>query len=267
MTQGYLIQAVNTDEVDYVCCARVLAHSIRATEDTRPITLLTNHSNYERLDVFDSVILLDSDVVNSQTCGSYSDDWQVYHKSPYDETFKLEADILVTRSLDSWWTLCHDRNIHIATGCRDYKQNISKSRDYRHTNDKNLLPDCYNGITYFKKCQLSETFYSIVRTIFANWTEINNELKHSSILEYGDTDTVYAIAATCIGIEQCTLPNNIIQFVHMKQRINNTLNVDWTQELIWEYFKSDFRIHTRSQLYPVHYYIKSLAKKLEQYYV
>jgi hypothetical protein len=77
---------------------------------------------------------------------------------------------------------------------------------------------------------------------------------------------VYAIAAEIIGRDLCTLDNDIVQWVHMKQRINNLVTEDWTQELTWELVDSDFRINTLSQLYPVHYHIKTLASKLESIY-
>ena len=251
MTQGYIIQATNTDTVDYLACARVLSKSLRSVGDTRPITILSTVPN---------------DSVSSLTHGPYADDWQVYEQSPYDETFKLEADMIVTRSLDSWWNSLKDRDLHIASGCRNYLQQISTSRYYRQVNDANLLPDLYNGITYFKRSDTAKQFFQTVRQIFADWTEINNSLKQPSLLEYGDTDTVYAIAAQIIGIEKCTIPDSPIQFVHMKQKINKTMVEDWTREMVWELIDTDFRINTVSQLYPVHYHIKSLATKLETLY-
>lgn len=251
MTQGYIIHAVNTDTVDYQACARVLVKSLRSVGDTRPVTILTK---------------VPTDPVSSLTHGSYADDWQVYEQSPYDKTFKLEADMIVTRSLDSWWNYVKDRDLHVATGCRNYLQQMSKSRFYRQVNDTNILPDLYNGITYFKKSDIAKQFFLTVRQIFKDWTEINRSLKQPSQLEYGDTDTVYAIAAQIIGIENCTIPNSPIQFVHMKQKINNCLVDDWTKELVWELIGSDFRVNTVSQLYPVHYHIKSLATSLEALY-
>lgn len=253
MTQGYVIHAVNTDVTDYELCAETLVKSLRSVGDTRPITIITKND-------------LQKDSVNSVTYGPYCDDWQVYECSPYTETFKLESDMIVTRSLDGWWNIVKDRDLHIATGCRNYKQQISKSRFYRQVFDKNNLPDVYNGITYFKKSNLAKEFYKIVKNIFKNWKEINSNLSYSSSLEYGDTDTVYAIAAQIIGIEKCTIPDSSIQFVHMKQKINNGLVEDWTREMVWELIGTDFRLNTVSQLYPVHYHIKSLAKELGPIY-
>jgi hypothetical protein len=253
MTQGYVIFAVNSNSVDYEICASALSKSLRLVGDTRPITIITAQN-------------LKTDIVGSTTHGPYSDDWQVYDLSPYDETIKLEADMIVTRSIDSWWTLLKNRDLHVASQCRDYKQRIATSRFYRYVNDQNKLPDLYNGITYFKKSDLASEFFTTVREIFKNWNEINSDLDFPSLMRWGDTDTVYSIAAHVIGIERCTMPNSIIQFVHMKQKINNLLVEDWTRELVYEIIDNDFRINTVSQLYPVHYHVKSLAKTLEQYY-
>lgn len=253
MTQGYVIPAINTDTVDYEQCARVLIKSLRAVGDLRPVTVITRDD-------------LESSSVSSVTHGPYADDWQVYQLSQYDETFKLEADMIVTRSLEPWWTLCSNRDLFIASGCRDYKQQISRSRYYRQFNDKNLLPDLYNGITYYKKSTVAETFFDHVKTIFRNWTEINDSLQSPSQLEWGDTDSVYAIAASVIGVEHCTVENDTIQWVHMKQHINNLLVEEWDRELVWELVGTDFRINTVSQLYPVHYHVKSIAAQLEPLY-
>lgn len=253
MTQGYIIHAVNTGTVDYEQCARVLIKSLRAVGDTRPVTVITARD-------------FRSDSVSSATHGVYADDWQLYQLSEYSETFKLEADMIVTRPLDSWWQLCAQRDLFIANGCRNYKQEQSDVRYYRQFNDKNLLPDLYNGITYFKKSQTAERFFNTVRTVFENWSEINSALTSPSALPWGDTDSVYAIAASIIGPEHCTVANDIIQWVHMKKQINYLLVEEWDRELIWELVGSDFRINTISQLYPVHYHVKSLAQELEAYY-
>ena len=253
MTQGYIIHAVNTDAVDYEQCARVLIKSLRAVGDTRPVQVITARD-------------FRSDSVSSATHGVYADDWQLYQLSEYSETFKLEADMIVTRPLDSWWQLCAQRDLFIANGCRNYKQEQSDVRYYRQFNDKNLLPDLYNGITYFKKSLTAERFFNTVRTVFENWSEINSALASPSALEWGDTDSVYAIAASIIGPEHCTVANDIVQWVHMKKQINYLLVEEWDRELIWELVGSDFRINTISQLYPVHYHVKSLAQELEAYY-
>ena len=245
MTQGYVILAKNTPDTDYEQCARVLQKSLRLAGDRRPVTVIT-------------------DIETDERRGPYWGDHLIYQQSPYDETFKLEADIIVTRPLDSWWKLCENRDLHIATGCRNYKQQLSSVRHYRAFNDRNKLPDCYNGITYFKKSNLASEFFNLVKDIFESWSDISDEFGHTG--EYADTDSVYAIAASIMGEERCTMPNDTIQWAHMKQHVNRLTTEDWTTELLWELTGTDFRINTLSQLYPVHYHIKSLASLLEPIY-
>ena len=245
MTQGYVIIAKNTPDTDYEQCARVLQKSLRAVGDTRSVTIITD--------------------ISDEGYGPYWGDHLAYQQSPYDETFKLEADLLVTRPLDSWWKLCYNRDLHIATGTRNYRQQLSTVRHYRQYNDRWNLPDCYNGITYFKKSNLASEFFGTVKCAFENWQTIASVSDHYNG-GYADTDSAYAHAAAVIGVERCTMPNDIIQWVHMKQRINNLLSENWTDELVWELVGTDFRVNTISQLYPVHYHVKSLAQQLEPLY-
>jgi len=263
-SEGYVVVAQNNKDTDYVQCARVLAKSIRLTGDQRPITLISDSVNYPGLEIFDTVELLTS-TNNTKEQWRLSDDWQVYGLSPYDRTLKIESDVIVTRPLDTWWSVLKQRDLVVATGTRDYLQRISDCRYYRRVLDLNHLPDVYNGITYFKRSNLAEEFFTIVKHIFNDWQKINNNLQTPSSLESADTDTVYAVASSILGQEHTTLPTNIIQWVHMKSRINATTE-DWTQELVWELTGSDFRIGTISQLYPVHYHVKKLAKLLERRY-
>jgi hypothetical protein len=263
-TEGYIVVAQNNDITDYVACARVLAKSLKLSGDHRPVTLCTDSLNYPGLEIFDTVEILISDQKKDDQW-RLQDDWQIFELSPYDRTFKIEADVLVTRSLDNWWQACSDRDLVVAVGTRDFRQKLSPVRYYRQVLDRNCLPDVYNGLTYFTKSDLSKQFFKLVKQIFNDWTEINGSLQSPSSLTNADTDTVYAIAASVLGVENTTLPTDLIQWVHMKSKINGTTE-DWTQELCWELVGSDFRINTVSQLWPVHYHVKQLAQQLEPYY-
>lgn len=261
-SEGYVVIALNNSITDYIQCARVLAKSLRSVGDIRPITLITDTKNRDNLDIFDSVVTIESNDVSDWRL---SDDWRVYHSSPYERTFKIESDVIITRPLDNWWELCRERDILVATGTRDYHNVLSPSRYYRRTIDSNGLPDVYNGITYFRRSRFAQKFFKTVRTVFENWQEINQSLASPSSSVTADTDTVYAIVCQLLGPELTTLPNSPIQWIHMKSRINGTIE-NWTQELCWELVGHDFRINTISQMYPVHYHIKDLAEKLEKIY-
>ena len=85
--RGYIIPAFNTADVDYVECARTLAKSIRYYHRDVKICLLTSTDTQDPL--FDYVC-----VVEDQ--GGYLNDYQIYEHSPFHETVKLEADMILT---------------------------------------------------------------------------------------------------------------------------------------------------------------------------
>lgn len=266
MSKGIMIVAQNNDTTDYVHCARVLAKSIRKTNPHLSISLLTDVVLED--DVFDNTIEFPH-MDRATDDWKLVNDWQVYDASPYDETFKIESDVLITRNIDSWWTACSQREIAIAHGCVDYKNNPSKIRDYRMIFDKNDLPDVYNGITYFKKGKNAELFFYTVRNIFENWDDYKSILRYCPDNERATTDVVYALATILHGEENCLIPSSInpLKWVHMKPRIINVVSEDWTRELFYEILPSgQIKICSCSQFYPLHYVHKSLAKVFENYY-
>ena len=261
MTKGFLIVAQNSGSVDYIACARVLAKSLKLTNSQYPVTLLTDRLDYPGLDIFDTTLTFPFGD-HSSSDWKLENDWQCYFASQYDETIKLEADVIVTRSLDSWWELCKNHDLMIATGCRTFRGDIATSRYYRKLLDRNGLPDAYNGITYFKRSELASEFFGRVKFYTENWTIAQSRLNTD---EPFNTDTAYALSTSDIEVP-CTSNANFMQWAHMKQYINNLRSEDWTQDLVWELIGTDFRINTVSQLYPVHYHVKELAKLLEPLY-
>jgi hypothetical protein len=260
--QGYLIVASNNSNTDYIACAKVLAMSIRYWMPGAKICLLTDKEIES--DVFDYVRLFpygDQD----DTDWKLSNDWQVFHSSPFRETIKLEADMIVTSDISHWWTMLQHRDVVIATQCKDFRDNIATNRQYRKIFDLNNLPDVYNAITYWRLSKTAQEFFNLVRDIFEEWDDYKTIIK-GAIDEIATTDLVYAIAATIIGIEKVTLPGSYPTLVHMKPSINNTLAKDWRKQLVWELVQGEFRINTISQRCPVHYHVKDFAQELEPIY-
>ena len=98
--QGYLIVAQNTKDVDYVDCARTLVKTIRYWHPDAQICLLTNE-DVEPDVLFDYVHKFPFPL-NEQN--PYANDWQVFQATPFRETIKLEADMIITSPIDHWWT-------------------------------------------------------------------------------------------------------------------------------------------------------------------
>ena len=251
--RGYLIPAVNTDTVDYIACAQQLAHSLKSWHPAAKVCLLTDqeYSN----PVFDFVKILPYGDQNRDSQWKLSNDWQCFAASPFRQTIKLEADMIVASPVDHWWTMFEKRDVVVSQGCRDFYDNVSNSRFYRKLFDTNHFPDVYNAVTYWRVSPLAQQFFSHVKNIFQHWNNYKTLLKFPD--EEPTTDVVYAMAAVIIGEELCTLPDNMgPSIVHMKRHMIPTLTSDWTQELIWENTNPGLRINTVAQWGFVHYHNK-----------
>lgn len=235
--RGYLIPAVNTDEVDYVACAERLANSIRNWHPNADITIVT------------------ADMLPAGTQTGYANDWQMFSVSPYRQTIKLEADMIAAGPIDHWWTLFEKRDVVISLGCRDYHDRPGMSRAYRQVFDHNHLADVYNAITYWRLSPTATEFWRLVRLIFENWPSFRSLLKFPD--DKPSTDLVYALTAEIMGRELVTLPPGLgPTIVHMKSRMIGTKAEDWTKELIWEWVDNRLRIQTVAQYGLVHYHQK-----------
>ena len=233
--RGYLIPAIDTDDVDYVACAEQLAASIRQWHPEANITILTR------------------EMLPHGDLGGYANDWQCFSASPYRQTIKLEADMVIASPIDHWWTMFEHRDVVVSTGARDFYDQTAKSRFYRRVFDDNHLPDVYNAITYWRVCPTAQEFFRLVRDIFENWAAYRTLLKFPD--DTASTDLVYAMAAQIIGPDLVTMPfTTYPRIVHMKRHMIATNNADWTQELVWE--NNPLRINTIAQWGAVHYHVK-----------
>lgn len=261
MSRGVVIIAQNTDSVDYVKCAVVLAKSIKRTSPSTSVSIITDEPCTDA--VFDYCIPFPYGDLAPNSNWKLINDWQVYEASPYNETLKLEADMYMPRNFDHWWDILGQQDVVISTTIRNFKNEISTVRAYRRFIDDNKLPDVYNAITFFKKSDTAKQFFDIVRSVFDNWDEVKATLKCLPS-EKASTDWVYAIACHIIGVEKTTLPMfTEMSMIHMKQFINGTSTENWTDMLIYECFPDQIRVQTVPQLYPFHYHVKTFSDKIK----
>jgi hypothetical protein len=248
VNKGFVIMAQG---IDYELCAEVLKNSILKTMPDSNVTIITT-------------AMLPYGDQAPDTNWKLQNDWQVYEASPYEFTIKLEADMILPRSIEYWWDVLKDRDLVVSTTIRNFKQEISDIKAYRRFITDNNLPDTYNAITYFRKSELAEKFFNIVRDVFENWDEYKAILKCKTD-EVCTTDWAYAIAAHTLGEENTTLPQfTEMSMIHMKQFINELPTQNWSDTLIYEQLPHAFRINTIPQLYPLHYHVKKLAKEFKE---
>ena len=235
--RGFVIPAFNTNTVDYDFLAKKLAISIKKHNPGANIHIVT----------------LENDIQDFGEFGPYANDVHAYYQTPYRQSIKLEADMLVASPIDHWWTMFEHRDVVISTGCRDFYDQPAESRFYRRVFDDNNLPDVYNAITYWRRSRLAHEFFMLVKNIFENWSKYRSLLKFCD--EPASTDLVYAMAAKIIGPELVTMPfASYPKIVHMKRHIIPIGTNNWTKELVWE--TNPLRIQTVAQWGAFHYNIK-----------
>ena len=250
--QGYLIVAINTPDINYVGCAETLAKTIKYWHPYAEICLLTNATDASNPPLFDYVreFPYPLDMTNP-----WANDWQVFRATPFRETIKLEADMMITSAIDHWWTLLRNRDVVVSTGCRDWKDQRAVSRHYRKVFDANALPDVYNAITYWRLSETAKEFFDTVRVIFENWADYRKLLKFPE--DIPSTDLVYAMAVNIIGADRCTMPfASYPQIVHMKRHHAGSQTEAWLNEFVLEYQNYLARINTIAQWGALHYRVK-----------
>ena len=244
--QGYIIPAWNVGGRDYVDCARALAKTLLQHNPAARICLLTNVPDAAEPFLFAYTHVVE----NIDAHNPWANDWLVAKQTPFRETIKLEADMLIATPIDHWWNLFRHRDVVVSTGCRNWQGEVSGARQYRRCFDENSLPDVYNAITYWRRSETAQEFFNLVRDIFDNWAEFRKLLKFPE--ETPSTDLVYAVAAQIMGPERVTMPYaSYPQIVHMKRHHAGTETEDWMKELTFE--MNPVRINTVAQWGAVHY--------------
>jgi hypothetical protein len=256
MNRGYVTIAQNTEQINYVGCAEVLAISLHRVMPECSVTLITDKPFNS--DHFDKIVYLKPTEIENDPF-RVANDVQVYDLSPYDYTIKLEADMFIPQSIDHWWDVLIKRDLVVSSTIRDFRGNISDCRTYRRFIDDNDLPDVYNAVTYFRKSKMAADFFQIVNALLKSWPQLKTILKCNAN-EPPSTDWLYAIACHVLGPENTTLPGfDAMSMTHMKQMVNNLPTEDWTQSLVHELTPDVFRVNTFTQHYPFHYHVKPFS--------
>ena len=220
---GYCIVAFSDDDT-YYDCAVTLAKSLKHFHPDAKVCLITN-IDCEVDAVFDFCRKVED-------LGGFNNDTWVYRLSPFHETIKLEADMLVAGPIDHRWTYLRNFEVWVSTGCRNFKGEVATSRYYRKIFDQNNLPDVYNAITYFKVSKTAVLFFRQIEHLMRNWSSVQKSLVSGSDQPL-NTDLAYAIAIRMLGEEKFT-SNVGPSIVHMKPKINDLPSYEWTNDLIWE---------------------------------
>lgn len=266
MTRGYLTFVQDNNKTDYLNLAYLQALSLKVTNDINQYAVVVDESTKARITdqhkrVFDYIIPIPGNDEAKDYQWKMHNEWKALAASPFDETVKVEADMLFTASVDHWWDILNVKDVCFTNCIVDYSQQISRTREYRRVFDINQLPDIYAGFYYFKKSKTAEEMFLYAEMIFKNWAYVKNYMLKNCEQEPASTDLVFAIAAKILGVENCTLPGQVPSFVHMKNAVQGwTENTPWTEVVYTEFDNSKLTVGFQRQRLPFHYQLKSFAK-------
>lgn len=250
--RGFIIIALNSEGVDYVKMAALLAESLHLTQ-TYPVyvSVVTNEKTYaESFKVFDRTYF-----AFSLNPASFLNESKIFHISPYAETIKLEADMLVTSDLHSWWDYLDKFECWFPHGARDHTGQFGTDRSQRKFFDQLGLPDIYSAISYFKKTKLAEQFFKSMNELQQAWVKFGNL---ANGYKYLPTDE--AIAMTCLqmDIEPFVKDSSGPSFIHLKPSFSRVPDIRGLPISIVR--PTEVYIGTTRAMWPIHYYDKTLPE-------
>ena len=180
--------------------------------------------------------------------------------TPFKETFKVESDMIVPRSLDHWWSGCRTQDVCYTNSVRDYRGDISTSRYYRKFFDANNLDNAYNGFTYIRYSRNGMDFCRTMQKILQSWDGLRDTVLDYNVYDKPDTDILYGLAQSFLDIE-CSNQLSYPTFTHMKPVINGWKpSMHWQDAVPWTLTNDfDLIVGGYAQQYPFHYYDKTFC--------
>ena len=186
--------------------------------------------------------------------------------TPYEETIKLDADMLFPHDISSWWSILEHSNGVFATEVATYRGTKITSDYYRKTFTESQLPNIYTAFFYFKKNEINFELFKLAEFIFNNWERMFYEfLEPEHRPKFVSTDVVFALAAKILNY--CELNQRPIEgmptFVHMKSQLqgwanDQFMNEDWTKMIQTSYNRDcDLKVGNYLQTLPFHYHVKT----------
>lgn len=221
--------------------------------------------NPKYLEVFDKVVEIPWKDHAANSSWKLENEWKAIYMTPYDETIKLDADMLFPGDISGWWDLLAKSEGVFCTKAMTYRGEIITSDFYRKTFTESELPNVYTAMFYFKKTEANYELFKLAEMIFNNWERFFYDfLEPEHRPRFVSTDVVFALAAKILDYGSLnTTPNlNIPTFVHMKSQLQNWpddqfMIEDWTK-IVRSYFGRDgsLIVGNYKQQLPFHYHVK-----------
>lgn len=254
MTKGFLIVALQ-GEKDYLRMAYALALSIKQTQRIKSnVCLITNISIDSKVsNAFDHVINVDSEITRFSTKIRS----EIFNLTPFDETILLDSDMLILNDISDIWEHCQDRELIFCDSVLDYRGNIVKDSMYKKDVARNNLLPIYSALQYFKKTELTNRFYNLIKIINNDWKEFYDIFLKDHNIKDPSNDVTSSIAIEILNIKnEVIIKNKIFSFIHMKPNIQQwKIEHESWMDVLAIYFRSldDFKIGNFRQQGIFHY--------------
>ena len=145
MNKGFCILAENNYKTDYVRQAYALACSIHKNNKNQYVSLITDDDVPKQYqNVFDQIIPIPWGNLAVNSDWKIENRWKVYHLTPYENTFVMDADMLILEDISDWWYKCSEHNVAFTTDVLTYRKDVVTTNYYRKTFVENNLPNLYS---------------------------------------------------------------------------------------------------------------------------
>jgi hypothetical protein len=220
MSKGFLWFAQNNPKTDYVRLSIKLAESIKKHNKFNKVCVITDEKSKFSDKSVDIVKVLNSDDSEEHEV-KWANEHKAFSLTPFTHTIKLESDMLWTINTDWWWNHLWQHDLVFSVHCRNFRDEICTNSAYRNLFRRNLLPDIYNGMMYFRKSRKAKSFFDMAGHITKNWQAVRTTMLINCHDRYPSTDVVFALAYRLLDPTHKGLVDyEWFKFLHHKQSIN-----------------------------------------------
>ena len=253
----------------YVRMAYALALSLKVSQSKHDKLSIGITEGYkvpeEYVWAFDKIIEIPwGDDADGRTWKLHNE-WKSIYMTPYDETIKLDADMLFTVDITKWWDELDRQDAVMCKDVVNFRHELVTNDYYRKVFTDNLLHNSYSAFFYFKKTEWTFNFFKYIEMWFKNW-KLMSEMFFQPKTRPAElsTDVIFGVASKVMEIESIKKSIFNPTFVHMKTELQNwnseetVIPEEWVDH-VPVFFNNDCELYIGNfkQNYPVHYHDKS----------
>lgn len=263
-SKGIAAFAQNNPYTDYVRLAYLQALSVKHTQTHNQYAVFVDDpktipAKYRQ--VFDHIIPIPWGDAAAHEEWKLSNEWKAIFCTPFDQTLKVDCDMLFLEDHVDWWRLYEEHDFVPALDVTGYRGEIATADTYRKVFTTNELPNVYSALMYFTKSPRMYEFFKLSGELFKHWDQYAAQFLDYNRPQHPTTDVVYAVAAKLLNIQ---VHNRYAHFTHMKRDMQGVPVVDLTENWMGHfrhYFTDRLELFVENfkQFNPFHYHVKEFA--------